>query len=145
MGANYNTILVSALGRNELLGAIAGFLAEHGAAIELVEQQERRGAPFATPSASTVLFGPPTASRWVPVTSWGDALIGYPLWYTANPLAGWLSRTVSPVIYLFSLDSGCVAGYSVFLDGDQVEVQTLPAKVDVDEPDFTPPLPPPAK
>jgi hypothetical protein len=143
MGANYNTILAPAARRDQLLGAIDRFLAAYGAAVELVEEQERRGAPFTTHSASTVLFGPPTSTGWVPVTSWGDALIPYPLWYTVNPLAAELSRMVAPVLYLFSFDSGCVAGYSVFESGEQVEAQMLPWREGVEEPDFTPRLPPP--
>jgi hypothetical protein len=143
MGANYNTILAPTVRREQLLGAIDCFLSAHGATVELVEEQELRGIPFTSSSASTVLFGPPTSSGWVPVTSWGDALIPYPLWYTVNPLAAWLSRTVTPVLYLFSFDSGGVAGYSVFEGGEQVEAETLPAREGVDEPDFTPLLPPP--
>jgi hypothetical protein len=143
MGANYNTILAPAMRHDQLLVGIGRFLNANGAAVEVVEEQERRGAPFASHSASTVLFGPATPSGWVPLTSWGDALIPYPLWYTANPLAAELSRTVAPVLYLFSFDSGCVAGYSVFEGGEQVEAQTLPWRDGVEEPDFTPTLPAP--
>jgi hypothetical protein len=148
MGANYNTILIPAFDRNALLGAITGFLAEHRAVVQQVEQQTRRGVPFATKAATVVLFGAPCVSGWLPVTAWGDGLIpdSYRSWNRENSMACWLSRVVGPVIYLFSQDSGYVAGYSVFAEGEQVEALTLPWKdgVAIDD-DFRPSLPPPGK
>jgi hypothetical protein len=144
MGACYNTILLPALDRDALLEAIAAFLQQHGAEVERVEHQKRPGEPFAINATKVVLFGPPSESGWVPVTSWGDSLIEYPLWYTANPLARSLSQARSPAIYLFSFDAGFVAGYSVFVDGKQVEGQAVPWKEGVDVyKDFTLPVAPP--
>src|SRR5436305_15149657 len=87
VGACYNTILLPSLGRDSLLGAITGYLAEHGAEVERVERQYRRGAPFATNPTKPVLFGPPSGSGWVPVTPWGDGLAPSPVGSTATPLA----------------------------------------------------------
>jgi len=128
MGASYNTILVPALDRNAILGAVGSFLGEHGAKIVRVENQMHSGAPFATNSAKVVLFGSPSASGWLPVSSWADGLIAYPTWYQANPLAASLSRSASLAIYLFSVDSGFVAGYTAFVGGGLVEGQTVPWK-----------------
>jgi hypothetical protein len=130
MGACYNTILLPSLSREALLQAIGEYLADHGAVVEAVARQERPEEAFAAGSAKTVLYGPPSEAGWVPISSWGDSLlgIGYPVWYTANPLARALSRHRSPAIYLFSFDAGLVAGYSVFINGDLVEGQTVPWK-----------------
>jgi len=78
MGACYNTILVPALDRDAILGAVGRFLGEHGAKIVRVENQTHPGEPFATNSAKVVLFGSPSASGWLPITSWADGLIAYP-------------------------------------------------------------------
>jgi hypothetical protein len=68
----------------------------------------------------------------------------YRFWNRDNPLARSLSRVLCPVIYLFSTNSGYVAGYSIFTNGEQVETQALPWKdgVALNE-DDRPPLPPP--
>jgi hypothetical protein len=144
MGACYNTILLPTLGRDALLEAIAAFLDKHGAEVERVQHQKRRGEHFVFTTTGYVLFGPPSEAGWIPVASWGDRLSEFPVWYTANPLARSLSQARSPAIYVFSFDAGLVAGYSVFADGDQVEGQTAPWKEGVSVGnDFALPAPPP--
>lgn len=137
MGACYNTILLPVLGRDALLTGIAEFLAEHGAEIACVEDQERPGQAFATNAAMVVLFGPPAESGWIPVTSWGDGLVPYPQWYTANPMARSMSRVAREAIYLFSFDAGFVAGSGVFTAGEHVEGQVVPWRQSAPvDPDF---------
>jgi hypothetical protein len=146
MGACYNTILVPAAEREVVLVAISDALQRLGRRVAHHEAPLTYEDGFHYRSARMIFVGPRGESRWVPLSSWGDSLpCPFPAWYRTNPLAMALSRSLSPVLYLFSYDAGCVAGYSIFEGGQQVEARSLTPRPDWPLDEFSPPLDPPPR
>ncbi|HYT88840.1 MAG TPA: hypothetical protein VEL76_09040 [Gemmataceae bacterium] len=144
MGACYNTILVPAVEQSLIFTALEDALGRLRRRIVYHEAPRIYADGFHYRSVQMIFVGPAGQSRWVPLSSWGDGLPGpFPTWYRANPLAMSLSRSLSPVIYLFSFDAGYVAGYSIFKEGEQVEAQSLTWRAAAPLGEFSPPLKPP--
>jgi hypothetical protein len=120
MGASYNTILVPTVEREKFLQILAEALGQLGHDIVHREEPAAYGR-FGYYSVQMIFIGPFGAHRWLPISSWGDGLCPFREWFRQNPLAMELSRNVSPVVYLFSYDAGVEVGYSIFVDGRQVE------------------------
>ncbi|MBC7821695.1 MAG: hypothetical protein IAG10_32825 [Planctomycetaceae bacterium] len=117
--------------REPVLAAIGDALDQLGYRIVHREEPSRYEDGFQYRSVQTIFVGPSGGSRWVPLSSWGDGLpCEFPDWYRRNPLAMSLSRSLSPIIYLFTDNAGAVAGYSIFTDGQQVEAQSLTPRLD---------------
>ena len=71
-------------------------------------------------------IGPQRGTKWVPVVANCSTLkISLCDWYNLNPLARHLSAGTGASIYLWCYDSGYVAGYSLFLQGELEEAQTV--------------------
>jgi hypothetical protein len=146
MGACYNTILVPAVEREDVVAAISDALGRLGRRIVHREEPAAYEDGFHYRSVMMIFVGPSGTSPWVPLSCWGDGLPGkFPDWYRTNPLAMSLSVSLSPVVYLFSYDAGYVAGYSIFEGGQQVEAQSLTPRSDWPLADFSSPLKPPQR
>jgi len=147
MGASYNTIAVPAAEQERIRGVIADALRRLGCRVVCHEVPLEYEDGFQNCSAKAIFVGPAGKSRWVPLSSWGDGLPGsnFPEWYRTNSLAMSLSRSLSPVIYLFSYNAGLVSGYSIFSDGQQVEFEAVLSRPGLPLEAFAAPLVPPRK
>jgi hypothetical protein len=144
MGACYNTILVPAVEQEPVLAAIRDALERLCCRLVHREEPAPDDGGFHYRSVRMVFVGRPGRSGWLQLSSWGDGLsCPFPNWYRKNPLAMALSWNLSPVLYLFSFDAGCVAGYSMFENGQQVEAQSLTPRPHRSLNEFTCPLEPP--
>src|SRR5262249_46583179 len=73
-------------------------------------------------------IGPNTSSPWIPLAYQGGPRmlrVSGQDNYSRNPFAAYLSRSLSPVLFLWSLDSGYVSGYSLYEKGDLTESEVL--------------------
>src|SRR5262249_57972321 len=70
--------------------------------------------------------GPQRTGVWLPVVANCSTLrVSLRDWFTLNPLARHLSISARATIYLWCLDSGYAAGYSLFSQGQHQESQTV--------------------
>ncbi len=125
MGANYDMILIPAVEREALFKTLEDALAQLGQVVVHREEPEIYDG-FHHRSVKIIFVGPQSACRWLPISATGCGLWrSVSEWCLANPLARSLSRILSPVVYLFSYDSGAEAGYSIFVDGERAESQSV--------------------
>src|SRR5947209_2294110 len=100
MGACYNTILVPRVERETVFAGLSQALHALGHRLVYQEEPATYEDGFHYHSVQMIFIGPPGASEWLPLASWGDGLAArFPDWYRANPLARELSRSVNPVLY----------------------------------------------
>src|SRR5262245_4629933 len=121
MGANYDTLIVSLEQAEPLADNISRYLTMQGFTIE--EVCELHAAKIKGDQA--VLLSPPRGG-WAQLIANSSGLrVGLPDWFQANPLAGYLSFGSNTCLHLWSLNSGFVAGYSVYRAGSNRESDHL--------------------
>lgn len=126
MGASYSTILVPAAERAVVLTNIGNALDALGCQVVHREEPSTHEEGFNYPSNKAIFIGPANNSRWVELATCGEGLTDkQDVEDHISPLALSLSRSLSPVISYYSLDSGYVAGYRIFCEGQQKESRSM--------------------
>jgi len=121
MGANYDLILTPANVPSTLDRHIHDFLLTRGLRVEAVSD-----LVTARISGDKVILYSPPASCWLQVLGSCSAIgIELGTWFHCNPLAGYLSTQLAHCIHLWSLDSGFVAGYSIYTNGNKSECECV--------------------
>jgi len=133
MAASYDMVVVCGASIGGLIQCISGFLNERGVTIHEIVKEIGPGESISFDSNSVVFISPPEGeSGRMAISTWASELgIDYRQWYLENPMAAYLSRTLSPVVTLWTLKAGVVAGYSVWMDGRKCEWNTVGARREV--------------
>ena len=121
MGANYDMLVVSSADRPAVIGAVRDFLAQNG--FRIVRQATTRRSTKELKTGDDVVFIGP-GSSWIPL-AWQapGQFTARGAWFSNNALAIHLSERLGVAIFLWSLDSGVVCGYSVYENGSLTESQ----------------------
>lgn len=121
MGASYNTIALRLPTQNLAVTAVTAALDSLGLPVNDIIPLESNIS-----TTRVVIVGQPLENEWIPITSWGDGMsCTFPRWYSANPLALALSRGIDNVVYIFSYNSGQLAGYRIFGHQKAIESRTV--------------------
>jgi hypothetical protein len=114
MGANYDLIISRGAPEKDLVEIISHFLSATGLEVAQVGKLQSLDIP----DDKAILLSPPTGG-WIEMAALPSAMeITLATWFHFNPVAAHVSRSVGECIHLWSLDSGYVAGYTVYLDGE---------------------------
>lgn len=134
-------MIVHSLHRESVIRSLDDFLAARGLA---VTGQMSVADASRIDSDNLVFVGPDRFVPWIPLACVAPNMrISGEQWFVANPLAAYISQSLSPVIFLWSLNSGTASGYSVYENGTLAERWTAflrPASKEVPYPGIrTPP------
>jgi hypothetical protein len=118
MGANYDMVVVSSTARPAVIKAVRAYLAQHGLRVIRQATTRRSTAELDLTGDDVVFVGP--GSSWISI-AWQapHSLVGD--WFSRNGFAIHLSDRLGIAILLWSLNSGCVCGYSVYEKGSLTE------------------------
>jgi hypothetical protein len=116
MGANYDVLIASGAVQSDVLTSAAKFLAKRS--LNLTGIVPLHDANINDDCA--ILVSMPE-NRWIGIVASAPG-IRVPLaeWFNENPLGVYLSEAVRTVVHLWSLDSGYVAGYTVYSSGKRI-------------------------
>lgn len=126
MGANYDCILIPKMQRKSPSTIVGEALQRLNCRVIHQEAPMICKEGFKYRSNRVVFISPPSDSNWIQLSFsgeiWGEP---FPTTYVCNSLALSLSVGESPVVHLWSYNSGAISGYSIYEGGRQIEAQSL--------------------